>query len=87
MYFGKNVIDDYDSIDLLFYALDDECYYEVGQIKDLLRVTDDCVELAEGVYKVFVELFLNKKIKPYNYKIAFLRENGWWRRSFQPLRS
>lgn len=57
MNFVKSVIDDWDPIDLLFHAPDDEYHSEVEEIQHLLRVTDDSAELAEGIFKVFVESF------------------------------
>ena len=57
MNFVKGVIDDWDPIDLLFHAPDDEYHSEVEEIQHLLSVTDDCAELAEGIFKVFVESF------------------------------
>ena len=57
MNFVKSVIDDWDPVDLLFHAPDDEYHAEVEKIRRLLSMTDDSAELAEGIFKVFVESF------------------------------
>lgn len=57
MNFVKSVINDWDPIELLFHAPDDEYHSEIDEIQHLLRVTDDSAELAEGIFKVFVESF------------------------------
>lgn len=57
MNFVKRVIDDWDPIDLLFHAPDDEYHSEIEEIRLLLSVTDDSAELAEGIHNVFEESF------------------------------
>ena len=57
MNFVKRVIDEWDPIDLLSHAPDDEYHSEIEEIEHLLCVTDDSGELAEGIFKVFVEAF------------------------------
>ena len=57
MDFVKRIIDEWDPIDLLFHAPDDEYHSEIEEIGYLLHMTDDSVELAEGIFNVFVESF------------------------------
>ena len=57
MNFIKNIIDNWDPIDLLLHAPDDEYYLEIEKIEHLLNSTDDLNELAEGIFKVFEESF------------------------------
>ena len=57
MDFVKRIIDEWDPIDLLFHAPDDEYHSEIEEIRYLLSMTDDYVELAEGIFNVFVESF------------------------------
>ncbi len=57
MDFVKRIIDAWDPIDLLSHAPDDEYHSEIEEIRYLLRMTDDSVELAEGIFDVFVESF------------------------------
>jgi len=57
MDFVKSVIDEWDPIDLLFHAPDDEYHSEIAEIQYLLSVTDDPAQLAEDIFKVFVESF------------------------------
>lgn len=57
MSFVKRVIDEWDPIDLLFHAPDDEYHSEIEEIQHLLSITDDSEELAEGIFNVFVDSF------------------------------
>lgn len=57
MNFVKSVIDDWDPIDLLCHAPDDEYHSEAEEIQYLLCITDDSTELAEGIFKVFEKSF------------------------------
>ena len=57
MNFVKRAIDDWDPIDLLFHAPNDEYHSEIEEIRHLLSVTDDSAKLAEGIFNVFVESF------------------------------
>lgn len=57
MDFVKRVIDEWDPIDLLFHAPDDEYHSEIEAIQHLLSITDDSGELAEGIFNVFVDSF------------------------------
>ena len=59
MDFVKRIIDEWDPIDLLSHAPDDEYHSEIEEIGYLLHMTDDSVELAEGIFNVFVESFGN----------------------------
>ena len=53
----KKIIDNWDPIDLLFHAPDDEYDSEIQQIYHLLCMTDDSADLAEGIFKIFVDAF------------------------------
>lgn len=57
MNFVKSVINDWDPIDLLFHAPDDEYHSEIEKIQHLLSVADNSDELADGIFKVFEESF------------------------------
>ena len=57
MDFVKRIIDEWDPIDLLSHAPDDEYHSEIEEIRYLLHMTDDSVELAEGIFNVFVDSF------------------------------
>ena len=57
MDFVKSIIDNWDPIGLLFYAPNDEYHSEICEIQHLLKSTDNYLELAEGIYNVFVESF------------------------------
>ena len=57
MDFVKRIIDEWDPIDLLFHAPDDEYHSEIEEIRYLLCMTDDSTKLAEGIFKVFAESF------------------------------
>ena len=57
MSFVKRVIDEWDPIDLLSHAPDDEYHSEIEEIQHLLSITDDSTELAEGIFNVFVKSF------------------------------
>ena len=57
MDFVKRVIDEWDPIDLLFHAPDDEYHSEIEEIRHLLSETGDFANLADGIYNVFVKSF------------------------------
>ena len=57
MDFVKRIIDEWDPIDLLSHAPDDEFHSEIDEIGYLVRMIDDSVVLAEGIFNVFVESF------------------------------
>ena len=57
MDFVKRIIDEWDPVDLLIHAPDDEYHSEIGKIQHMLSITDDANDLAEGIYKVFEESF------------------------------
>lgn len=57
MNFVKSIIDDWDPIDLLSHAPDDEYHSEVEEIQHLLSMADNSDELAEGIFKVFEKSF------------------------------
>ena len=60
MNFVKNVIDNWDPIDLLSHAPDDEYRPEVERIQHLLMEIRDPYKLADAIYNVFVEAFGNE---------------------------
>ena len=55
----KEVIDNWDPINLLSHAPKDEYHSEITEIEKLLQSTVDCVELAAGIYNVFLRSFGN----------------------------
>ena len=57
MDFVKRVIDEWDPIGLLSHAPEDEYHTEIEEIQHLLSITDDCSELAEGIFSVFIDSF------------------------------
>ena len=57
MHFVKSVIDNWDPIDLLFHAPENEYHSEIEKIQYLLGATDNADELAEGILKIFTEAF------------------------------
>ena len=57
MDFVKRIIDEWDPIDLLSHAPDDEYHSEIEAVQKLTRVTKDSDELAEGIFEVFLESF------------------------------
>lgn len=57
MDFVKRIIDEWDPIDLLSHAPDDEYHSEIAEIGELLNLSKDFSELAEGIYQVFSNSF------------------------------
>lgn len=53
----KKVIDDWDPIDLLPYAPNDEYSLEIAEIENLLSSCDNAAELSSGIHKVFLKSF------------------------------
>ena len=53
----KEVIDNWDPIGLLTHAPRDEYYSEIKEIEQLLKSTNDYIELATGIYDVFIKSF------------------------------
>lgn len=53
----KNIIDNWDPIDLFPGAPDDEYRTEIEAIEQLYRFTDNPTKLSEGIYEVFVKSF------------------------------
>lgn len=61
----KNIINDWEPIDLLSHAPDDEYHSEIKEIEKLLETTKRCTDLAEGIYNIFItflEITLSKKV-------------------------
>lgn len=63
MDFINRIINDWDPVDLLSHAPEDEYHSEIDEIRNLLYTTDHPLELAEGISKIFVESFGNEVFK------------------------
>jgi len=61
--FIKAIINEWDPVDILFHAPDDEYLYEVEEIKCLLKSTKSHSELTQGIQNVFVKSRGNNFIK------------------------
>ena len=59
----KLIINDWDPINLLIHAPDDEYHSEIREIERLLKTTKNYTDLAEGIYDVFIEAFGNNSFK------------------------
>lgn len=57
MEFVKIIINEWDPIDLLSHCPDDEYHSEIKEIYQLLCLTDDSNELADGIFKIFIDSF------------------------------
>jgi len=57
MRFVKSVIDEWDPINLLSHAPNNEYHSEIEEIEQLLKHVKDCDLLAEGIYHVFLKSF------------------------------
>lgn len=55
----KKIIDDWDPIDVLFHAPDDEYHFEIEEIEKLLDMTKDYNEVAKGIYDIFLKSYGN----------------------------
>ena len=53
----KTIINDWDPINLLSHAPDNEYYLEIKEIEKLLETTKNCTDLAEGIYNIFITFF------------------------------
>ena len=53
----KIIINDWDPINLLSHAPDDEYHSEIAEIENLLILTKDYLELAKGIYDIFLKSF------------------------------
>lgn len=53
----KRIINEWDPIDLLSHAPKDEYLSEIVEIQNLLKKTDNLGELADGIWKIFVNSF------------------------------
>jgi len=51
------IVDEWDPIDLLSHAPNDEYHSEISEIEKLLNSTNDSEKLATGIYAVFVTAF------------------------------
>jgi len=59
----KMVIDEWDPINLLSHAPNDEYYLEIKEIEKLLRTTNNYTDLAEGIYEIFINFFGESSFK------------------------
>ncbi len=57
MDYVKKIINSWDPIGLLFYAPNDEYHSEVEEVSRLLYMTDDSLELAQGIFDIFLRSF------------------------------
>lgn len=57
MRFVKLIIDDWDPINLLSHAPDDEYHPEIEEIEKLINSTKDYLILAKGIYNIFLISF------------------------------
>lgn len=53
----KQVIDAWDPVDLLSHSPNDEYHSEIEEIEQLLKSAYSSEELADGIFKVFMESF------------------------------
>lgn len=70
----KKVIDDWDPIDLLPYAPNDEYSSEIAEIENMLRLCNNAVELSSGIYKVFLKAFGEDVFKRPEYECYQIAE-------------
>lgn len=75
MDFTKCIINEWDPVGLLSHSPEDEYCVEIDKIQALLCMTDNLLELTEGIYALFVESFGKEafnKSKEECYQIAEL---------------
>ena len=53
----KTIIDEWDPIDLLAYAPEDEYDFEIKEIEQILALQVDVDQLAVEIFRVFTEAF------------------------------
>ena len=53
----REIIDQWDPIDLLSIAPGDEYHSEIEEVEELLWVTRDCETIADGIFTVFLTAF------------------------------
>ena len=53
----KTIIDEWDPIDLMTHAPNNEYHSEIAEIEILLKRTDNICELATGIHNVFINSF------------------------------
>lgn len=53
----KNIVDDWDPIDILAFSPDDEYHSEILEIEQLLGTTNNVLELGDGIYHIFLRSF------------------------------
>ena len=68
--FIEAIINEWDPVDLLFHAPDDEYLYEVEEIKCLLKSTKSHSELTQGIQNIFVKSRGNNFLKNTRFECA-----------------
>ena len=53
----REIIDQWDPVDLLSIAPGDEYHSEIEEVEELLRVTRDCEVIADGIFTIFLNAF------------------------------
>ena len=53
----KNIVDDWDPIDILAFSPNDEYHSEISEIEQLLCTTNSILELGDGIYHIFLRSF------------------------------
>ena len=59
----KTIIDEWDPIDLLAYAPEDEYDFEIKEIEQILALQVDVDQLAVEIFRVFTEEFGTEEFK------------------------
>ena len=76
----KKIINEWDPIELLCHAPDEEYDLEVEEIAQLLKQTEDSSELARGIHTIFTRSFgpniFNKSIGECRYIADALLRGG-----------
>lgn len=53
----KNIVDNWDPIDILTFSPNDEYHSEISEIEQLLCTTNNVLELGDGIYHIFLRSF------------------------------
>ena len=53
----KKIIDDWDPVNLLSHAPQNEYHTEIDEVEKLLKGTKNCDEIAQGIYEIFLRAF------------------------------
>lgn len=70
----KKIINDWDPIDLLSHAPDDEYHSEIKEIEKLLETTKSYTDLAEGIYNIFITFFGNNTFKKSKFECILIAQ-------------